>query len=330
MGMLRLFSKVMPKEMRKKYRKKLRYSTLTMHYEEFIGYMIIVGILGGVSGYIVDDYFKMFYPAVSFFPSFFITAFLVDSLLGFNISAKASSVEEVLPDALQLMSSNIRAGMTLDKALLMAARPEFGPLEVEIKRVGKETMAGRDLIDAISRMSDHIRSDDLDRTIELIVHSLKSGGQLADLLDQSADDLREQQLIRKEISASVLMYVMFIFIAISIGAPLLFAMSSFLVELLTTNMDMIASELPQDFENSGSMPISMEKGNIDISFIKNYAVVSLTLSSVFGSLIMGLILKGEEKEGIKFMLPVIIIALGLYFAGSYVLDYTIGGMMPRN
>jgi hypothetical protein len=46
-------------------------------------------------------------------------------------------------------------------------------------------------------------------------------------------------------------------------------------------------------------------------------------------MIMGLILKGEEKEGFKYTVPMTVLALALFVIGSLVLKYTIGGMMPQ-
>jgi len=46
-------------------------------------------------------------------------------------------------------------------------------------------------------MNQRIKSDNLSKTLDLIVSSIKSGGKLADLLDQTAGDLRDQQIIQK-------------------------------------------------------------------------------------------------------------------------------------
>jgi len=246
-----------------------------------------------------------------------------------SADAKAREAEKALPDILQLMASNIRAGLTTDKALLLSARPEFGALAMEIKRVGKETMAGQDLVKALRKTTKHIRSKNLERTIDLLIQSITTGGKLADLLEQTASDLRDQQIIQKEVSASVLMYVLFIFIAIGAGAPLLFAMSSFLVKLLTHNMALIAKEMPDFSSMSAKSPISISVGEVKITpdFIQKYALICLLISSVFGSLVMGLIMKGEEREGFKFIPFLILLSVGLFFLASYILEYFFGGMM---
>jgi len=323
-----LLARLVPKNSRDKIQLMLGYSSLKSRVDVFIGWSLTLGVVFGFIMALALSPFELLDPLPTFLLVFILVQFSLYMYLSLNISAKTAQVEAALPDALQLMSSNIRAGLTTDKAMIMAARPEFGALEKEIRRVGKETMAGRSLIDAISRMSMHIKSTDLSRTIELITNSLKSGGELADLLDQTASDIREQQLIRKEISASVLMYVLFIFIAISLGAPVLYSMSTFLVGILTKNMEMIASELPSNFDGMEGAPIKMSAGNISIDFIKTYALISISCSCFMGSMVMGLIMKGSEKEGLKYFFPMIIIAIVLFFGATFILDLTIGGMMP--
>ena len=78
--------------------------------------------------------------------------------------SRAAEVEKVLPDALQLMSANIRAGMTVDRAILLAARPEFGILEEEIRRVGAKTVGGKSIKVALLEIKEKIKSDILDKT----------------------------------------------------------------------------------------------------------------------------------------------------------------------
>jgi len=319
---------LMPKKLRVRVRQELEYSNLNVDPERFLGFALLFGV--GV-GFILATILKHYniLPFTLGFPvSLVVFELFIYIWLSLSADSKAKFVEEVLPDALQLMSSNIRAGLTTDKALLMAARPEFGPLEYEIRRIGKETMAGKNLTDAIRKMSDNIKSKNLERTVDLIVQSIKSGGKLADLLDQTATDLRDQQIIQKEISASVLMYVIFILIAIGIGAPALFSMSSFLVTLLTRNMEMIAKDLPSDMAGaSQALPISITSVRIKPAFIQTYSIISLIASSLFGSMVVGLIMAGEEKQGLKYFPILLILSVGLFLLGGFVLDKTLGGML---
>jgi hypothetical protein len=294
----------------------------------FIGKAITWGVIIAFAGMLVLQRYEILSPTPTFFIIFLVFEVFIYIWVSLSGNSKGGIVDEALPDALQLMSSNIRAGLTTDKALLMAARPEFGPLEEEIRRIGKETMAGKNLVDSLQKTNEHIKSKDLERTIELIVYSITSGGQLADLLDQTADDIRDQQMLRKEIAASVLMYVIFIFIAITIGAPTLFALSSFLVQMLTENMSMIAEQMPSDFGAAGAaLPISINESSIGPEFILTFSLLSLIASCFFGSMVIGLILKGEEKEGLKFLPIMAVVALCIFYIAKYALNSVLGGML---
>ncbi len=321
-----VIARLIPKKTRHRFKKLMDYSDIRLDSDDFMGFILVFGFISScVCAYVVHI-LEITHPWIGFVISFFSIEAIFYLTVSFSVDRKTKIVEEVLPDALQLMSSNIRAGLTTDKALLLAARPEFGPLSDELRRVGRETMTGRNFASSLMKTTKKIKSDNLHRTIDLIVNSLKSGGKLADLLDQTANDLRDQDLVKKEISASVLMYVLFIFVAIAFGAPLLFAMSSFLVKLLTKNMAMISEGMPSGDVMQGA-PISMSETSLDPEFIHMFSLVSLTVTAIFGSMIMGLIMNGSNKSGLKYLPVLLVIAIGLFLVGSYVMDATFGSMM---
>ena len=151
------------------------------------------------------------------------------------------------------MASNLRAGLTTEKALFSSARKEFGILQQELSRIGKEVATGKELGIALKGITKRIRSDKLEKTISLIVTGINAGGELSELLEQTSNNLKQQALVEKRVRSSVLMYVIFIFIAVGIGAPALYGLSSFLVEVLT---EKIAIEIPQESLTQTSLPMS--------------------------------------------------------------------------
>lgn len=328
-------TRLIPRRITQKFKQLIVYSTLKIPPEKLLGMILFYSLLLGIFLSSIFSFFKILPFWLSFISIFFLIWIVFYVWILLSIDSKARFIEKVLPDALQLMSSNIRAGLTTDRALLLSARPEFGPFALEIKRIGKETMTGRSLTSALRKTTERIKSDTLSQTIDLIVVSIRSGGKLADLLDQIANDLREQQMVQKEISASVLMYVIFIFIAIGFGAPLLFSMSSFLVKLLRENITMISGEMA-GLEEVGKLPIALggmqipEFINIfgnEVPFLIFYSLLALTFTSFFGSLIIGLILKGDEKAGVKFLPILLLLSISLFLLGSFVLETFLGGLM---
>ena len=173
-------------------------------------------------------------------------------------------------------------------------------------------------------MSKRIRSDKLERTVNLIISGLQSGGRLADLLQETSNDLKNQALVDKKIRTSVNMYVIFIIIATAAGAPMLFGLSSFLVEVMTATIKSV--EIPSQITASIDIPLSLKAIAISPEFVKNYAIISIITTAIFGSFIVGLISKGKEKEGIRMLPVLIIISLLLFFLVRLVARSLLGNL----
>jgi flagellar protein FlaJ len=248
---------------------------------------------------------------------------LVVMLIG---DRRGSFAETVLPDALQLMAANIRSGLTPDKALLFSARPEFGVLEKEIKLAAAKAVAGEALEDALLSLGKKIKSRIINRTFNLIVEGMRKGGEIASLLEQTAEDIRELKLLKKEIAAQVGMYAIFIFIAVGFASPLLFAFSSHLVE----TMGAIGSKLNLPETSSYTVIGSLRLGLVKVSsdFIRTYCLLTLTFSSIFGSLLIGLLQEGKEKAGIKYIPLLLAINFTIYFIARFMLSSLIGFLVP--
>jgi len=257
---------------------------------------------------------------------FFGSQLIIDLIVVLIGDRRGSFAEAVLPDALQLMAANIRSGLTPDKALLFSARPEFGVLEKEIKLAAAKAVAGEALEDALLSLGKRIKSRIINRTFNLIVEGMRKGGEIASLLEQTADDIRELKLLKKEIAAQVGMYAIFIFIAVGLASPVLFSFSSHLVE----TMSVIGSKLKLPETSSYTVIGGLRFGLVKVSseFIRTYCLLTLTFSSIFGSLLIGLLQEGKEKAGLKYIPLLLAINFTIYFAARFMLSSLIGFLVP--
>jgi archaeal flagellar protein FlaJ len=249
----------------------------------------------------------------------FIGAFIVN--LSFYIGRRLKiyqdirKMEDVFPDFIQLMSSNLRAGITIDRALLMSSRKEFSPLDVEIMRLGKDLVTGKEIDKALLEMGQRIKSEKINKTLSLIITGIRSGGNLAVLLEETAVNMRQRGFVEKRAASNVLMYAIFVFFAVAVGAPVLFGLSSVLVQVLT---NLFASIPPID-STQINMPLSLNKITISVSFVTYFSLVFILCTDVLASLVLGLVSKGEEKEGIKYILPLCVFSTSVFFAIKYFL-----------
>jgi len=203
---------------------------------------------------------------------------------------------------------------------LLSARPEFGPLSEELNKVGRELALGGNIAEALTAMSGRIKSEKFKKAILLIVTGIESGGELTDLLNQIAENLRQQRFVDEKIRSNVLMYVIFIFIAIGVGAPMLFGLSSFLISVLRDNLANI------DVPESASLPITFSQISITPGYIIFFSIVSLITSSIMGSMVLGLINGGQERKGVKLIPILVILALTVFFLARFLIGSLLGGL----
>lgn len=300
----------------------LSYSNIKVEHDNFIGFVTLSSVLIGlITAFFISIFLNRFF--LLCFVSFTIFTNLGIYLwLVLLVDKKAQLIEDSLPDALQLMTSNLRAGMSPDKALLLSSRPEFGPLKEEIDTVGRKVILGKNIGMALTEMARRVKSKRLIRAIELINSGLESGGSLATLLEATSNGLREQFLVDKKIKASISMYLIFIFSATAVISPVLFGLSSFLVEVIGTGFSKV--EVPTT--SLASVPIGGGGISITPEFLTFFIIAFLTINTFMASMLLGLIGKGRQREGIKYFIPMILLAIPIFLLSRYAIRSILGGL----
>jgi len=318
----RLISRIYPKKLLENYKKLLEYADVKVDATKFLGFILVFGfLLGWMVAFPAAKLFE-WNLWITFIATFVAFEVFIYTWLSLSIEAKATFIEKALPDALQLMSSNLRSGLTPEKALLLAARPEFGPLTTEINRVGKEIAVGKDIDEALLGITKRVKSDKIEKTIQLIVAGIRAGGELAALLDHTARNLRDQDFVDQKIRSGIRMYVIFIFSAVGFGAPMLYGLSSFLVEVLTKVLKGV--EIPKT--TTMAMPINITQVSLEVSFVIKYVIISIIITSILGSMALGLMSKGEEKQGLKYAPLIIAVALSIFFLVRFAINNLLSGL----
>ena len=233
-------------------------------------------------------------------------------------------IEEALPDFLQLASANISAGMTVDRALWYAVRPKFGILAKEMEDVAKSTIAGEDLEKALTMLGSKYESRILKETMNLIVEGISSGGEMAELLSKLSANIKETQLMKKEIGASVTTYAIFIGIATVMAAPVLFALSTELLYIIQKIFGSI--HLSQTAGVSSLFSFNFSGESIAISDFKIFSIVVLIISSFFSAAIISVIRKGSVKDGLKTIPLFMVVSVLLYYASCALFQILMGSL----
>ena len=318
---------LMPKHVTNAFRREFSYLDIHTEANKFVGFLILFS-LGLSIGLSANLFYFFGIPAI---PAFFFIYIIFWGVMYLWFSAAADNrarfVERVLPDALQLISSNIKTGLTTERALFLAARPEFGVLSEQLIEASRKILSGTRVETALGSIPEKIKSPVLKRTIFLLSRGISSGGQIAELLTQLSDDLREQNALKDEINANVSIYVLLIFFAAAFGAPLLFGISTFIADVLSSQTSAIPVISESQLASLPSTGVSTdavrqfggERETISGDFIIFFAQISLLMTSFFSAMIIGVINTGSEKGGLKMFPAILIISLVIFIVIRVVL-----------
>lgn len=243
-------------------------------------------------------------------------------IVDLKIFQRKVDIEDVLPDYLQLTASNIKAGMTIDRALWYAVRPRFGVLAKEIEIVAKETMRGEDLKTALRKFADKYDSVLLKRSISLLIEGIEAGGEIGNLLNKIAVNVQENRIMRKEMSANVTTYVIFITFATIIAAPVLFSLAGILIRVIS-NLSSSLSDVGLAAATSG-FAFSFSGTGIAYSDFRIFAIVSLVITSFFSAVIISTIKKGNAKSGFRYIPIFIAVTITLFFIADSLFGKLVG------
>lgn len=122
-------------------------------------------------------------------------------VLGFLAGKRRAKFDSQLGDTLQLLSGGLRAGHSILRAIDAAAAESQKPTSEEMRRVITETSLGRDLLAALNDTAERLKNEDFVWISQAIQINREVGGNLADVLDQVNETIRERAEIKGHIKA---------------------------------------------------------------------------------------------------------------------------------
>jgi len=102
-------------------------------------------------------------------------------------------------DALVIMSNSLRSGFSFLQAMDMVRKELPNPIAKEFGRTFQEMNLGTQTEEALQNMAGRVKSDDLDLVITAVLIQRQVGGNLAEVLDNIADTIRERVRIKGQI-----------------------------------------------------------------------------------------------------------------------------------
>jgi tight adherence protein B len=133
-------------------------------------------------------------------PLGFLFTWLPTSLyLRMKIARRCAAFSDQLPDVLQLIASSLRSGFSLSQALDSVVSEGNQPVAPEFGRALAEVRLGADLEDALDKVADRMRCQDLTWVLMAVRISRQVGGNLAEVLNTTVHTMRERAQMKRQV-----------------------------------------------------------------------------------------------------------------------------------
>ncbi|MFJ6417789.1 type II secretion system F family protein [Paeniglutamicibacter sp. NPDC091659] len=147
-------------------------------------------------------------------------------VLRLRTSKRRSSFQTQLPDLLMTLSGSLRAGHSVMRAFDSAIQEFEAPMSEELSRIVNEARVGRDPESTMMEIAQRMDSEDFFWVAEAILINREVGGDLAQVMDQVGETIRERAQIKGQVSALAAegKISAYILVALPIGVTLLLAL----------------------------------------------------------------------------------------------------------
>ena len=112
---------------------------------------------------------------------------------------KLKKFNQQLTDALSIISNSLRAGHSFMQAMELVSKEMPDPIGKEFGRTFRDISLGTTLEEALRKLGRRVASDDLDLIITAVLIQRQIGGNLAEIMDNISDTIRDRIRIQGEI-----------------------------------------------------------------------------------------------------------------------------------
>jgi pilus assembly protein TadC len=287
--------------------------------------IIEIAILGSIISMIAVAFvlaiYLQFNPILAFFGGVLaggMIILIIYAAIEFRIEQRKSFVENILPLYLDLTAANVRSGLALTNAMTIVERPEFKKFNDDIKLMGKQLYSGESMERVLTQLTSRYRSQELKRTIRMVLEAERYGGGMTDLLKQISKDLRNEHIIQKEVSGQLFMYMIFIAFAALAAAPVLFAMTSQMIGITLNIWSKISLNSLSSVPSTGISFLKFSTPQITLAGYQDFALASIILITGMCAFIVSAISSGRMIRGMRYLPLFILMGLLVYFIVSLV------------
>jgi tight adherence protein C len=169
--------------------------------ERILATKVMTTIGGVVGGFVFAKYVVNFHSiraGIVIFLAGYVGYYLPEWVLRSRSGKRQGAMRRSLPDALDLLSITVEAGLGFDAAVARVARQEGGPLGAELHRVLQEMQLGKSRADALRGLGDRTNIPEFKTFVLAMIQADIFGISIAKVLHVQAAEMRTKRRQRAE------------------------------------------------------------------------------------------------------------------------------------
>ena len=179
----------------RKLEKYLEQADISQRVGTVLGSMLLLAIIGGRLLWSLTSSFFWSAAGVGAFGSFPLMYVLRQRRV------RLSRYGEQLPDALDILTRSLQAGLSFLQGLQAVAREMPEPARTEFQKTFEELRLGRSLRDALQSHADRIENLDFNLLATALLIQREAGGNLTEVLDNTSTMIRERYKLLGQVRA---------------------------------------------------------------------------------------------------------------------------------
>lgn len=114
------------------------------------------------------------------------------------VNSRRSEIEYTLPNAIDLLSVSVEAGLSFESALATVAEKQEGPLATEFLQTLQEIRLGRPRLEALDDLGRRVGVEEVHNLVQAIIQSAQLGTPISQILTLQADEIRRRRRQRAQ------------------------------------------------------------------------------------------------------------------------------------
>jgi pilus assembly protein TadC len=231
-----------------------------------------------------------------------------------------NEIEEDLPEFIDNLVSNLKGGISLERAFLKSVRPEQKALLKEMTLINEKILMGKSVEQALKEFRNRFESPVLNRTFFLMGEGIRGGGNLAAPLERISQNLKRITNLNNEIKGNAGGFAIIISGITLLVAPLLFALALTLLNFIGQLFTLL-SESNSQLGFASSVPPEFS------IYLNTFSIAMIAMITLFSSLITSQLKNEKVYTAIKYLPIYILISLFLFKTFSGILLGFFGGII---